>query len=277
MIDKTKYNNIEIPDDLNSVVKSAIDEGMHRGKKRHMIRRFTSVAAIFFVCIILFLNISPVFAETMYKIPVLGNLCRVFTFREYHTESDIINVDVKIPQIEDNDKSDLDERVNLEIQKVVKECLDRSEERAKEYYDAFIATGGNPEDYIPVEITVDYEVKYISEEYASFVVYQYEDRFNAYNYSFYYNLDLETGKNVTLRDLYGTNYREIVAGSIEETIEGWNDEQKSMLWEDLSFSDLISEDTKFYLNENGEVVVVFEKYQIAVGTAGELEFVIEKP
>lgn len=38
----------------------------------------------------------------------------------------------------------------------------------------------------------------------------------------------------------------------------------------------ISEDAKFYINENNRPVIVFEKYEIAPGSSGEIEFEIAK-
>lgn len=38
---------------------------------------------------------------------------------------------------------------------------------------------------------------------------------------------------------------------------------------------MIHENTNFYINEDGLAVVVFEKYEIAAGVAGTLEFAID--
>lgn len=66
-----------------------------------------------------------------------------------------------------------------------------------------------------------------------------------------------------------------MAERIEAAIAGWSEKQRSLLWEDLSVIDLISEDTDFYLNQDGQIVVVFEKYEAACGAAGNLEFMIQ--
>ena len=279
MIDKSKYDNIEIPDELDSVINSAITEGKYlrrKNKARVIMKKIGTVAAIFVISVISILNVSPVFAKAVYEIPVLGDLCRVLTFREYHFEDEIKYIDVKIPKIENTGKTDLEQRVNLEIQNVMNECIKENETIAKDYYEAFVETGGKPEDFIPIGITVDYEIKCINEQYVSFVVSQYQTAFNAYNHTLYYNIDLESGRIFTLRDWYGNNYREIVANSIENTIAGWSTEQKEMLWEDLSIIDLISENTDFYINQDNQIVVVFEKYEASVGAAGSLEFPIQE-
>lgn len=278
MIDKSDYRNTVIPDELEDVVNNAISEGKRLQKKNKVINIFSKMggaAAVFIVVFIVALNISPSVAYAAYQIPVIGDLCRIVSFREYHFEGDIKYIDVKIPKIENTGKSDLEKRVNLEIQKKIDDCIAENEEVAKDYYEAFIETGGKPEDFIPVGITVDYDIKCISEKYASFVISQYETAFNAYNHEFYYNIDLESGRILTLKDLYGNDYKEITAKSIENTISNWTDEQKEMLFEDVSFVDLIDENTDFYINQSNEIVAVFGRYEIANGAAGTLEFTIQ--
>ena len=39
----------------------------------------------------------------------------------------------------------------------------------------------------------------------------------------------------------------------------------------------VSEDQRFYINEDGNAVIVFEKYEIAPGASGTLEFEIPTP
>lgn len=278
MFDKTDYFNIEIPDELDAIVNGAILEGkrqrVNSGASSFFKKTAVTVAALA-ISFITLLNVSPTFAHAAYQIPVLGDLCRIITFREYHFEDETQYIDAKIPKLENTGKSDLEERVNLEIQKKINDCIEENEAVARDYYSAFVETGGNPEDFMPVGITVDYDIKCINNEYVSFVIYQYETAFNAYNHEIYYNLDLESGKNLTLRDWLGNDYREIAAESIENTIAKWSDEQKAMLWDDLTISDLISEQTNFYINEDGNAVVVFAPYEAAVGATGALEFTIQ--
>lgn len=278
MIDKPECSHIKIPAELDAVVRAAISEG--RGLRRRkkiicILKRAGAAAAVFLVCVISLLNLSPAFAKAAYRVPMLGELCRMVTFSEYHFEDEIKYIDAKIPQIENTGKSDLEKRVNLEIRKAINECIAENEEAAKEYYKAFVKTGGKPEDFIPIGITVDYTIKCIDERYVSFVVSQYETAFSAYNHELYYNIDLKDGKMLTLKDWYGNDYRQIVAGSIENTIEGWSAEQKEMLWEGLSVIDLISENTDFYINQENQIVVVFSRYEAAYGAAGALEFIIQ--
>lgn len=85
----------------------------------------------------------------------------------------------------------------------------------QEYFEAFVAMGGKLEEFTPLGITVDYEAKHISPQYASFILRQYETTFSAYNHYFYYSLDLETGWQLALQDWLGNDYRQIAAQNIE--------------------------------------------------------------
>jgi|MucameStandDraft_1065616.scaffolds.fasta_scaffold08922_4 hypothetical protein len=279
MIDRTNYDKIAIPENLDAVVGQAIDEGLSKRRRRTwgVWKKAGSIAAVLVLCTVSALNLSPAFASAACRLPVVGELCQVLLFREYHTEDEIKYVDVKIPRIAHTEQPDLESLVNQEIQRVVQDCIQESEARAKDYYDAFVSTGGDPAEFIPLGITIDYEIKYVSPECVSFVVFQRETRFSAYNCDLYYNLDLNSGEVITLKDLFGKDYRQIVANSIQDSIETWSEEERSILWEDLSIPDLISEDTDFYFNQDGQAVVVIGKYQAAYGAAGSLEFVIQPP
>ena len=279
MIDNSQYDRTEIPQELDAVVSGSIREGRSRRRKQEKVRghlkRGGCALAALTACLVLLLNLSPTVAKAMSQIPLLGELCRVVTFREYHFTDEIKYVDVRIPQIENWGKSQLEQRVNLEIQKKIHDCIQESEAIAQDYYEAFVATGGKPEDFHPIGITVDYEVKTINQKYASFVIWKCESFVRAYEQWYYYNIDLQSGRILSLKDWFGNDYRQIVAKHVEEDLANWDEDQRWTLWADIEVEDLISENTDFYINPEGQVVVVFPRYALACGAAGRLEFVIE--
>lgn len=275
MIDHSLYDNIQIPQELSSVVEDAISCGLGtQPRRRHPWRAVACISAAMAACLVLLLNLSPTVAAGACSLPVVGDVCRIFVFREYHTQDDIKYIDAVIPQIENTGKSELEQRVNLYIQQLIQNCLDESEARAKEYYEAYVATGGDPADFHPIGITVDYEVKYLSPQYVSLHICHYETAIAAYQTDYYYTLDLESEKMLTLKDWFGNDYKQIVADSIRRTISTWNAEDQRELWTDITLEDLITEQRSFYLNEEGQAVVVFDKYELACGAAGRPEFVI---
>ena len=52
---------------------------------------------------------------------------------------------------------------------------------------------------------------------------------------------------------------------MEEQLSQWDQEQKALLFDDVDLEALLEEKEDFYLQEDGTVVVVFDKYEIAAG------------
>ena len=237
-------------------------------------------AAAAAVCILFTaaLNASPVFAKEAAQLPIIGRVARILTFRSYDTEKIDIAVSVEIPtigMIAEDTGIKVDE-INQEILAQCNQYADDAVLRAEEYRKAFLETGGTPEEWTEhhIKITVGYEIKRQSNDYLSFVVRGTESWTNAYNESKYYNLDLNTGKIVTLRDMLGSDYVELVNKSIREQIaERQNAGEIFFAAEEGGFTG-ISEDVRFYINENNRPVIVFEKYEIAPGGSGDIEFEI---
>lgn|GEM_PF-2014822 len=240
-----------------------------------MLRRLSLCAAALLGALIIVLNVSPAFALAASDIPVLGSLCRIFTFRQEQITDEKKVISITMPKLTSTGNSALEKRVNLEISRIIDTEVKDATDRANEYYDAFLSTGGKPEEYIPVEVTFNYEIKSITSQRVSFMIYKSETLANAYQTEHFYNLDLETGRDLTLRDLLGGSYRSIAAAQIERQLVERSPQLGFYLFDDVDIPALIDENRSFYLNENGKVVIVFDKYEIAAGAAGELEFVID--
>lgn len=271
-----KKEKIEIPKQLDEVVNKAIYDGLSTPlKKKEGLKIFGGTALTLFIVFVTFLNTVPVFAKTMYEIDIIGDICKVFTFREYHFEDEYEYIDVSIPHIDLNGNDDLENRVNLEISKLIDEEVEASKTRAKEYYDAFIDTGGNPEDFYPIYVNINYEIKHLSDKFASFVINKSETLASAYNIGYYYNIDLETGRILNLQDIFGSDYQKIIADDIDKQISKMDKDFQDALLIDGSVIDYIDEFQEFYINDEGQIVIVFPKYEISVGALGTLEFVIE--
>lgn len=274
-MNKSKYDKLKIPKKLSSVVNNAIETGLKEERKRMKIyKKVVGIAAVIIMTFILPLNTIPSYAKAVSQIPIIRELAKIFTFREYHFEDEIKYIDARIPKFTYDGKSDLEKRVNQEISKMVNEELKNAENNAKEYYDAFIATGGDKKDFMPIGIKIDYKIKCITEKQVSFVITKSETFASAYSVEYFYNIDMESGRYVTVKDLLGNEYKRIVVQNMKKTISNWNQEQKELLFEDIKIEDFVNENMNFYINEQNQIVVVFDKYEIGVGAAGRLEFPI---
>ena len=276
---KRRYDETEIPDELSDRIQSEIGKAAQKRKKlivfRRRIRRGTTAAAAAVVVFTAALNTNTAFAESAGNLPVIGAVAKVLTFRSYETEQEDMKISVEIPSIEmiSEDFQGQEQSVNEEILRLCEQYASEAKVRAEEYRQAFLDTGGTEEEWAAhnIEIRVWYEVKAQTEKYLSLAVMGTENWSNAYNETRYYNFDLEKGSIVTLKDILGENFKETADSQIRAQME----ERKK---EGAVFFDGfegINENTPFYLNEEGNPVIVFETYEIAPGSEGQQEFVID--
>lgn len=282
---KTIYDNIEIPDELRERVMTTVKNQrilhQHSKKKnRHYMRWGTYGVAAAAAALVIGLNTSSAFAAAAGNVPVFGKVVEVLTFRNYETDVDktvlgeIPGVSIEMPTVEE---AAFTEEVNAKIKEACDAYVKGAIQRVEEYKEAFIATGGSEEEFAEhnIVITVDYEIKAQSEEVLSFVVNGTENWASAYAMSEYYNLDLKNLTYLTLEDVLGEDYIEIANNAIRSQI-AQQETEGIIYWTEAEggFSTIDAE-TKFYINEAGLPVVVFEKYEIAPGAAGSPEFVID--
>lgn len=285
---KKEYLDMQIPEELHQRMKQVIEQDKKRRQERkviHMIKRTMASAA---ACLVIFaagLNTSAAFAETAAGLPVIGGLARVLTVRSYHASEGDINLDMEVPAIE-NTSGDaaFTEAVNQEIEKIVNDYTAQAEQEFAAYKEAFFATGGTEEEWNgrQMDILVDYEVKYQKDPVLSLELTAAKGWVAASEERHYYNLDVASGRELTLSDVLGDDWKNIANEEIDRQIKeriaadpsasffGYGDNELT----EAKFTS-VSEDTEFYLNAEGDVVIVFPKYEIAPGYMGILEFTIQ--
>lgn len=282
---KQDYDNIKIPEELHRRVEQEIEKSRAREKviqlnrRKRWIRNTAAAAAAVCVVFTTALNTSTAFAEETAQLPVIGTLARVLTFRNYEAEKDGIGIVVEVPTIDmiQTETGIQVDEVDRQIYDLCRQYADEAVKRAEEYRKAFLDTGGTEEEWEAhkIQINVGYEIKSQTDQYLSFIVRGTESWTTACSESRYYNIDVNTGKRVTLADFFGKDYVEAVNTDIREQI-AQRKEAGEVFWteEEGGFSG-ITEDAKFYVNEAGNPVIVFEKYEIAPGSSGEIEFEIQ--
>lgn len=83
---------------------------------------------------------------------------------------------------------------------------------------------------------------------------------------------------MTLKDMLGEDYIGLANESIKAQMEERQKENSNITYwtpEEGGFT-TVDEATSFYINEKGNPVVVFEKYEIGPGSLGMPEFEIER-
>ena len=300
------YESIEIPKNLNETVMQTIASKSkeelkmkyenNENKKaaetkksyRPVWRGCVAAAAAVLMAGTIGLNASPVFAENMSKVPVVGQLAQVLTFRSYNGTEGDVKLNVNVPVVKGPDGKELPAKVNARIQQLTAEYEAQAKQEMAEYKEAFFETGGTEAEWADrtMDLYIDYDVKYLSDDILSLGVITAKGWVSAEEEHTYYNIDLKKDKELTLKDLLGDDYISICNKSIVSQIEermaadenaiffGYGDNTDET--DSLGKFETIDADTPFYLNADGKVVISFPEYSIAPGYMGIQEFTITK-
>ena len=310
-IEKSKeiYGNIEIPPELNQVVRNTITmvtdkrtqafraEGKkeQRGFKEKKNKRILKVvpytigtAAAMFLALMIGLNSSEAFAMEMGSHPLFGALARVLTVRSYHgfDEEKGIQKDIEVPQIEVGDLGQAAggaiEEINNRIQSIVDHHLLQAEADFEAYKKEFMENSTEAWEGRTMDLGVTYEIKYQDERTLSLVLNYYEASVFAYEKAYYYNINLNTNEELTLKDVLGEGFVSLANGQIisqmkqrmeeDENVYYWGILQKEE--EGIQGFTTVDETTSFYINQAGNPVITFEEYSVAPGYMGIQEFEI---
>ena len=276
---KKIYDSIEIPKELDYVVNRAIHQEEVKKKSNITVymKWITATAATTFSLFVILLNTNATFAKSMEEIPVISSIAKVFTVREYKEETNTELIEVRVPAIQNTGNSDLENRVNNEISKKVNELLDEAKNRAKEYQEAIVETGGNLDDYGPMLIEINYEITYQDNNLISFIITKSENMFSAYTEQYFYNINIQNGKELNLKEVLGDNYKQIVDKEVKKQIKERKKADKNNIYfaeDEGGFSGIENEYQDFYIDENKKVTIVFQKYEIAPGYMGIQSFEI---
>lgn len=282
---KKVYDAIKIPEELNYKIEKSLRKKSQKKKAILWLRPALSIAMSFVLLFVLMLNVSPTFASKIADIPVVGNIAKLLTVKQYSKIDDKQNITVKMPGLTNTGNSELENKINTKITERVNTLLGESKVTAEELKRERDKNGvkGTLKDLVNVRI--DYEIKYNRENKLSFILYKEESMGNGYYKEDYtYTVNLETGEDITLQQLLGDNYIELCNRQIVKQIKErqkdsnqifFTEGDDSLIGENLSFK-TIDKDQKFYLNEKGNVVIIFDKYAIAPGYMGIPEFEIQK-
>lgn len=273
--EKKRYEDTEIPAELNDRVQAGIRQGKANYRKASALRRWKRSGVAVAACLAMtvgVLNVSPTAAAAAADLPVLGGLFQVLTLRDYTEALEDYTVDVEQPAVTGTALAD---KVTAEIQTRVDAKLAEGEQIVSEFREAFFATGGTEEQWAEREneVSVTYEIKSQTDTTVSFVVDSYVSVASAYQEQVYYNLDLANDKVITLADVLGEDWVTVCNDSIKAQMAAAEDPS---VYFDESFGGFttVDEMTQFYLNEAGDPVVVFPRATVAIGAMGIVEFEI---
>ncbi len=262
---KEKYENIVAPNSLKRSVKKIFKKGSNAPLKVS-IGAVASLAISFVVTI----NVNPVFAEDIANNKFMKELVNVLTVNKYQLKEDNFVANVTTAKITGLKDSKVEERINKEIQEMSDEVIKNFNEDMN-----FVKT-----DYPDAHIGVDsgYIVKTDNDKYLSVDIYVLNLAGSSSTVHKFYNVNKITGEEIKLKDFFKSDdYIDKIAKIVydaaleENKLEGH--EIFYATYDEIH--NILSNKEEFYINDKGNPVVVFDKYDISIGARGCPEFEIQ--
>lgn len=279
---KQDYENIRIPEELRKRVEMGIQEAKEdRNMKKkskaavYVGRALGGVAAAMLVITVM-ANSGAAIAHAMAKIPVIGAIAEVVTFRQYESSENNMEADIKIPEVSvKNEDGTVNEETTEKINKSIEEYTDEIIAR----FEADVEAAGDGEGHMDVEL--DYSVITDNDRLFSIRFDQLLVMASGTQTVKIYHIDKYTGEMIDLSGLFkeGADFITPISDNIKEQMRQRMEEDENVIyWIDSEVPEWdfqsISADTTFYVNENGKLTIVFDEYEAAPGYMGSVEFEI---
>lgn len=266
---KEEYDQIPVPQEARDRIEAGIMRARlekKRSDRMKNMKRTGVTAAALVLTFGIAVNASPVVAQAMDGIPVIGSIARVVTIRNYNESTDNgMMADISVPQIDGNVAA------NAEMDAYAKELISRYEKEV-------VAQLGQEEGHYALESS--YEVVSDNDKYVSIRINTVETMASGAEFVKIFTVDKATGQTVSLKDYLNSPEKlEAVSQNIKDQMAAQMAEDEGKVYftegEPGDFTGLTG-DENFYLNEAGELVIVFGEYEVAPGYMGTVSFTIPK-
>lgn len=275
---KKNYMDVPIPVELDFIVKKSLeDNGVKITNSKANFKGIKIAVASIVAATALFtvgVNSSPVFAASLSNVPVVGSIVKILTFREYTVNEDSYNADIKVLSIQGLENKDLENNLN-----------DKYLTENKKLYEDFMADmedmKSNGDGHLGV--SSGYVVKTDNDRLLSIGRYVVNTVGSSSTTMKYDTIDKQSEILITLPSLFkNDSYVNIISENIKkQMIEQNKADENKFYWVEgiekdinMDLFEKISKDQNFYINSEGKLVISFDKYEVAPGYMGVVEFVI---
>ena len=263
-------DQVEVPAYIHQRTEKLLEALPEKDSKPHlrilpgMIRRSIATAACFlFLTLVLLPNFSVTYANAMEEIPIIGNLVQIFTIRNYSYFDGNHELDAHVPKINDPNFDQISSLINKDVNELTGAVIQQFYEDLEISHDTGYGS-----------IHIDYETVTNTDVWFTLKLTVNEVEAGSNTYFRFYHIDRINGRYVTFGNLFdsdGTKSIEQIVlaqmatqAATDPDTGYWTDEEPGTA--------LLSEDQNFFFNEAGNLVVVFNKYDVGPGSIGCPEF-----
>ena len=302
---KEEYENMTIPEAGRERLQAGIDRArMEKKRAEHARRRsaWTAVAAAAVVMIAL-PNTNVQIAHAMENIPLLGGFFRLVTVRQYNYSDENHDAEVELAQItygedagegasvgevaaapkgtavgsvEGAGQEDAVANLSEDGMKEINQDMEATVEELIRQFEDTLSEEGYHGLHVTQEVVTD------NAQYYTVKLSALETEASGYEHNQFYTIAKQTGNVVTLEDLFaeGSDYISAISENIKTQMKEQMAADEGVIYfldnddmPEFNFQG-ITEQTNFYFNESGELVIAFDEYEVAPGSMGAPEFVI---
>jgi len=265
---KDAYMNIDIPEDLEFKIRRPFKVANKKQSRMKIMKSVVGIAAVFSIFTAT-LNLNQSFAMAMSELPVIGQIVKVLSFRFDVIETENVHANIEAPVITGLENKELESALN-----------EKYFEENKALYDVFKADmdeieaqGGH------LGIDSGFDVKTDTERILSIGRYYVNTVGSSSTTMTYDTIDKIDGIMITLPSLFiDDSYIEVISSYLIERMKNEMKEDTSkaywVLEDDFEPFTAIDANQNFYLTADGKLVISFDKYVVAPGYMGVVEFEI---
>lgn len=263
--------DIEIPASVRERTEQTLASLPLRMPKRkpQIMRTITSIAACMAIMLLgVMPNISTAYAAAVDDIPIIGDLVRVLTIRNYFYEDDRHELNAEIPGVTDPENAEAGDLINKDIGELTSAVI------SKFYHELELSSGKGYG-----SVYIDYETLVNSEQWFTLKLTVSELKGSSDTTSKYYHIDRTTGAYVTFADLFESEdytwLEDLIVNQMKAQMA--QDEEASYWIENSEVGEdftALDGEQNFYFEENGSLVIVYNKYEVGPGSMGCPEFEI---
>ena len=269
---RNEYENIEIPDELEFLVRTTIKEQEKKMKRKNIINKSVIAAAVAGVVFVGSINLSSEISYALSEVPVLGSIVRVLTFKTFELKDNNFDAELKTPAIEGLDsklEAMLNEKYLDENQKLYDDFMKEIDELKKADMDE-----------AHMGIASGYEVKTDTDKLLVIGRYVVNTVGSSSTTIKYDTIDKQNKLLITLPSLFKDEaYIDIISENIKAQMKEQMKDENNVYWlEDEMMGDenfsKIDKNQSFYITKDNQLVIAFDKYEVAPGYMGNPEFII---
>lgn len=275
---RKEYHEIPIPEDLEFQVRASIQRAKReqgkekptKGRVYRLWKRTGLTAAAAMIGLVVLTNASPTVAYAMEQVPVLGAITRVFTFHTYEYQGDKTSAHIEVPQVEGGSQ-ELNDAIVAYTDTIIQQYQQ----------DAGLYQGESQGETDHYTLDMTYTVVTDSDTLFALRFDQTQIMASGTESVKVYAVDKATGHILSLADLFqaDSDYLGVLTRAVQEQMAQQMEADPAVYYwlddevEEWNFTQLPS-DTDFYVNEAGDLVLVFDEGEVAPMYMGVVEFTI---